>query len=311
MPLLWLAGPMTGLLVQPLIGAMSDRTVTRLGPAHALFPGRRHAVQPVPVRDAVQPRAVDRSQPAMDAGRRQQRDAWSPTAPMSATGWRPPAPARLPDAERLHRPGADAVLSCAVAAGLGGDERGRARRQRHPGHHPDRLRRRCGHLAVDDPVVGVARARTAADAGRARRDARPAAVGSGRRWHDFARRRRARCRRRCASWRSRCCSSGMRCSLLAVYRLRRRPRAVPYRRRGTPGFRDAVLLNGQVGGFYNFVAFVAAFAMVPFARRFGAQALPRRLPGRVGHRHDRRSGLHQRGVAAACRWSASASAGRA
>ena len=31
MPLLWLAGPMTGLIVQPLIGSMSDRTRTRLG----------------------------------------------------------------------------------------------------------------------------------------------------------------------------------------------------------------------------------------------------------------------------------------
>ena len=31
LPLLWLAGPMTGLLVQPLVGALSDRTVTRLG----------------------------------------------------------------------------------------------------------------------------------------------------------------------------------------------------------------------------------------------------------------------------------------
>lgn len=31
LPYLWLAGPMTGLLVQPLIGAMSDRTVTRWG----------------------------------------------------------------------------------------------------------------------------------------------------------------------------------------------------------------------------------------------------------------------------------------
>ncbi len=31
MPLLWLAGPMTGLIIQPLIGAMSDRTSTRLG----------------------------------------------------------------------------------------------------------------------------------------------------------------------------------------------------------------------------------------------------------------------------------------
>lgn len=31
MPLLWLAGPMTGLLVQPIVGAMSDRTNTRFG----------------------------------------------------------------------------------------------------------------------------------------------------------------------------------------------------------------------------------------------------------------------------------------
>jgi len=31
MPLLWLAGPMTGLFIQPIIGAMSDRTNTRLG----------------------------------------------------------------------------------------------------------------------------------------------------------------------------------------------------------------------------------------------------------------------------------------
>lgn len=31
MPLLWLAGPMTGLIVQPLIGSISDRTTSRLG----------------------------------------------------------------------------------------------------------------------------------------------------------------------------------------------------------------------------------------------------------------------------------------
>lgn len=37
------------------------------------------------------------------------------------------------------------------------------------------------------------------------------------------------------------------------------------------GFRDAALLNGQIGGFYNVIAFVAAFAMVPFTRRLGAK----------------------------------------
>lgn len=31
MPLLWLAGPITGLIVQPIVGAMSDRTLSRFG----------------------------------------------------------------------------------------------------------------------------------------------------------------------------------------------------------------------------------------------------------------------------------------
>jgi maltose/moltooligosaccharide transporter len=35
------------------------------------------------------------------------------------------------------------------------------------------------------------------------------------------------------------------------------------------GFRDASLLNGQIGGFYNFIAFLAAFAMIPISRKFG------------------------------------------
>ena len=39
------------------------------------------------------------------------------------------------------------------------------------------------------------------------------------------------------------------------------------------GFHDAVLTNGQIGGFYNAVAFVAAFALVPFTRRFGPKVM--------------------------------------
>jgi maltose/moltooligosaccharide transporter len=39
----------------------------------------------------------------------------------------------------------------------------------------------------------------------------------------------------------------------------------------SPALREANLLNGQLGGFYNAVAFVAAFALLPLTRRFGAK----------------------------------------
>jgi maltose/moltooligosaccharide transporter len=38
----------------------------------------------------------------------------------------------------------------------------------------------------------------------------------------------------------------------------------------SPAFRDAVLTTQQLGAFYNLIGFVAAFAMVPVARRLGA-----------------------------------------
>jgi maltose/moltooligosaccharide transporter len=37
------------------------------------------------------------------------------------------------------------------------------------------------------------------------------------------------------------------------------------------GFREAGLVTGQVGAFYNFIAFVAAFAMIPITKRIGAK----------------------------------------
>jgi maltose/moltooligosaccharide transporter len=40
---------------------------------------------------------------------------------------------------------------------------------------------------------------------------------------------------------------------------------------GSQGFRDAGLLNGQIGGFYNFIAFAAAFLLIPITRQFGAK----------------------------------------
>ena len=39
------------------------------------------------------------------------------------------------------------------------------------------------------------------------------------------------------------------------------------------GFRTAGVTNGEIGGFYNGIAFLAAFAIVPFTRRFGAAVM--------------------------------------
>ena len=39
----------------------------------------------------------------------------------------------------------------------------------------------------------------------------------------------------------------------------------------TSAFRDSGLISGQMGAFYNFVAFVSAFALIPFTRKFGAK----------------------------------------
>lgn len=41
----------------------------------------------------------------------------------------------------------------------------------------------------------------------------------------------------------------------------------------SPLYHQAFLINGQVGAFYNLVAFIAAFAMVPLARRVGLRGL--------------------------------------
>jgi len=38
-------------------------------------------------------------------------------------------------------------------------------------------------------------------------------------------------------------------------------------------FRDSGLINGQIGGFYNFIAFVGAFALIPFTNKFGPKKM--------------------------------------
>ena len=39
------------------------------------------------------------------------------------------------------------------------------------------------------------------------------------------------------------------------------------------GFRDAGLVTGQIGAFYNFIAFIGAFALIPYTRRFGPKVV--------------------------------------
>ncbi len=39
------------------------------------------------------------------------------------------------------------------------------------------------------------------------------------------------------------------------------------------GFRDAGLINGQIGAFYNFMAFIAAFALMPFTKKYGPKKM--------------------------------------
>ncbi len=65
-PILWIAGPVTGLLVQPVIGYLSDRTWNRLGPPQAVFPDRRGARLARPAGDAELADAVVRRRHALD-----------------------------------------------------------------------------------------------------------------------------------------------------------------------------------------------------------------------------------------------------
>ena len=73
LPILNLAGPITGLLLQPLIGALSDRTWSpRYGTPEAVLSDRRDRLQPLPVPVPVRHRGVDGSHPAVAARRQQQ-----------------------------------------------------------------------------------------------------------------------------------------------------------------------------------------------------------------------------------------------
>ena len=67
--ILWLAGPVTGLLIQPVIGAISDGTWTRFGRRKPFFLDRRVGRQRRGFADALFVRALDGGRFVLDFGR--------------------------------------------------------------------------------------------------------------------------------------------------------------------------------------------------------------------------------------------------
>ena len=84
-PILWLAGPVTGLLVQPDRRLDERPDMEPAGPPPPVFPGRRDSRQHRPLLHAGLARALDGRRPALDSGRQHQCLAWSLSAPSSPT----------------------------------------------------------------------------------------------------------------------------------------------------------------------------------------------------------------------------------
>ena len=84
-PILWLAAPLTGLIVQPIIGYYSDRTWNRLGRRRPYFLGGAIAASLALLRHAELERLLDGRGPPAGSSTPPSTSAWSRSAPSSAT----------------------------------------------------------------------------------------------------------------------------------------------------------------------------------------------------------------------------------
>ncbi len=271
LPLLWLAGPMTGLLIQPVIGALSDRTVTRLGRRTPYFligavlcslclfamPYSRAlwiAATLLWVLDAannvtMEPyRAYvsDRLAPAQRSLGFLTQSAFTGLAQTLSYL----APSLLVwagiSADALDANGIPVVTRIAFVAGA--------------------------VISLSTILWSVVRVPELPLTPAERTEMTRLPLSARQAWHDFA--------RAVAEMPPpmRQLALAMLCQWYAMFAYWQYiafavARALFHTAdAATPGFRAAVLVAGQVGGFYNFVAFVAAFAMVPFAHRYGAKA---------------------------------------
>jgi maltose/moltooligosaccharide transporter len=71
-PILWLAAPLTGLIVQPIIGSMSDRTWNRIGRRRPYFPGGSDSQRALRCSSCRLRLALDGCRSALDSGRQHQ-----------------------------------------------------------------------------------------------------------------------------------------------------------------------------------------------------------------------------------------------
>mmetsp|Transcript_5215 Transcript_5215/g.19482 ORF Transcript_5215/g.19482 Transcript_5215/m.19482 type:complete len:346 (+) Transcript_5215:601-1638(+) len=146
-------------------GAATDRRDERPhdpppGPAHTVLPDRCAGLLSGPAGHALQPGAVVRRRPAVDPGRREQRDHGALPGLRQRPAPRGAACKRLPHPGLLHRPGADPGLSDPQPACGRGHQQGHARRQRHSGRHHAGIRDRRAAVVHHRLVVHPQRART-------------------------------------------------------------------------------------------------------------------------------------------------------
>ena len=103
LPVLWLAAPVTGLIVQPIIGYLSDRTWGRLGRRRPYFLVGAVLATAALVVDAEQPVPLGGGRHALDPRRVDQHlDGAVPRAGRRHAAGSPALP-RLLDAELVHR----------------------------------------------------------------------------------------------------------------------------------------------------------------------------------------------------------------
>jgi maltose/moltooligosaccharide transporter len=270
LPLLWLAGPMTGLLVQPIVGAMSDRTVSRYGRRTPYFligailcslglllmpfsPALWFAAGLLWILDAANNVTMEPYRAYVSDRLEREQHSLGFLTQSAFTG--------------LAQTLAYLAPSILVFAGMNKDAV-------NANNIP--------HITIAAFLIGALLSFTTvywsvktvpelplSDAEKAELRSRPRGIAAT--WRDIVGAfREMPTAMRQLWWMKLFQWYGMMCywiyivPALALTMFDTRDAA-------SAGFRDAGLLNGQIGGFYNFVAFVAAFAMVPFTRRFGAK----------------------------------------